>query len=518
MTGTCEHYERELAGFAVGMLGEEEHRRLLDHIEVCPVCRAEYQWLKTTVADIEVIGEALAECAPQVDLVEAVVRGIHDEPRDKLVPFKPRARFRVRWTWFLPAAGLAAAAVLAITWVATHTTPGASPTRLARYHVPEQPPPLREVVKQGREVGSEEAVADQSPQTQNLDEASKTLAYAKSAMSLKSRPGKRLAQPDLATIAVRDVIAARRNRATDPSAGAWLQQWAHLTPAQARDVIASPDASTDAIVGACQALAPEEAVAHLEEAVANAPEEPYFRLVLAKAYAAQDDKQEAAVLELEQVAALDPQNAFPDYVQAKYALEQGDVASAETLLAAADEKPLASSYALKAAACRQEALKVAGIQPETAGLLSALTAGTEEYAAACDIGDELVRTASRYEEAHDFDTARRLYEGVYTLGEKLEQSARLSAVRLAGLDLQRAVVEPLDRIYQALEDSVALLWLEAQVEEFVRGMESLSTFFESLDALFSAEDLPQYINAVSDIILSFGDIEIFDHLDDVLPH
>jgi len=509
---SCEEHKSDLMALLDGTLHGEDHDRLLKHLEHCETCRDEYHWLKTLVNDLERIGDAMVADTPEIDIVDAVMSALDQaEVERKVMPVAPRPRARLSWAWTWAGALAAAAVVLVLAWWLGGHWPLAGPPeppRVREAHRPAQKDLLAPTTVS--EPGSE--VNRDRPDAAQLERAEKLLAKTKQGLPLETRPTDRLGMPELAALTVGDVLEARREVVEDDSALARLSQWAALSPERARQLALSPKASWQAIAGACQALPPEEAEPLLQGAVEQCPKDPQMRLALAKALSAQPEKRDAAASELARLSELDPDNALPDYMRARDLLAAGDLENALSALDEAAAKETASAYATMAAACREQALAESGMQFDTAHLLTAVTAGTEEYASFLGLGEELLKYGEQYEAAGNLKPAKQIYEGVYRMGGQVYDGAEFGAERLAGLDLQRAAVDFLEGVYIALDAGSDLQWLGAEVDQLTTPIEALIAFFDSLNNLFLDLVEGKYVDLIADIIHQFGDLSLFDHL------
>lgn len=505
--GSCDKYESGLMALLDGALGEEARKRLLEHLESCAACRDEYEWLTTTAKDLEAIGNAVVENAPEIDLTEAVMAGLERAPAR---PRREVAQLPRAWRpWLWTGAGLAAAAALVVAcWLGVRW--GARSGREApRQHQ------ARLRTPQAVETGAPTQAPtrdDAQPRhhANQIERADKLLAATKRFTPFDRDGGGRLALPDLAALTVEDVLKARREKAENPAASARLTQWATLSLEDARRICRLPNASIEALIGAAQALPPDEAEALLRAAVGQRPEDPYVRLALATALGAQPEKQQAAEAELAAVSDLDPENALPLYFLAHNWLAAGDVDDGLSALGQARGLPTADAYTPKAAACREQALAEAGMRPDTARLVTALTAGESEYAVLLDLGRALVEQGVQFLTEGDLETAQEVFESVYSMGEQLYEQAEFSLERLAGLDIERSTVDFLEQIYVALGAQEHLEWLSAELDAFFGQIEELTGFFEALNGLFLDLMMEGYEEAIAKIILESGDLGLFE--------
>jgi len=501
-----------------GTLGEAAKAGLLRHLEGCPVCRAEHDWLAAMGADLEAMGDAVVEKAPQMDLVEAVmaeVAGLGERPAvpsSKVVRFEPRADARRGrpWAW-LGVAAAAAAAVL-VFWAAGSRITNAPDTLPA--------PEVARDTAPGDAVETPEGLMPQ-PRIETAGPVETDPAGpAKDASDDLDRhrwaetPPPETVSTELAALTVEDVLAARREAVTDPEARARLAQWASLTVEKARELVASEDTSLDAKVGAAQVLPPEEAGPVLLAAVAVTPQDPYKRYELADSYGARDDPTSAAAAAAQwsSLAEEEEDNALLHYQLAAALFDQGDLEGAVAALAEADELESAMAYTGAASRHRVEALVASGVDPELAAVLTALTAGADQYADLVALGRRLLDHGQDQEELGEAALAQDIYESVYDMGAQLAAGASYSAEELAGLDLQQAAIDVLSGLFEFLQFPESIDVLTGQTNELVGAFEAVGQFFEELDTFFTQQIEQSFVGRIAEVILSQGDLNLFDVL------
>jgi len=500
-----------------GALDAEAESALLRHIEACPACRAEQAWLAAVGADLEAIGDAMVKEAPPIDVVDEVMAEVARlkagaaTSSPKVVPFETPARRLRPWAW-VGAAAAAAAAVL-VFWAAgfritktTDTVPG--PT------VVQAPGPQDE--QRERTVAQ---VAQPAPERATAHEGDSTQPGSVDSDDLDRHRWGRTVPIEtettaLAALTVDDVLAARRDAITDPGARGQLAQWASLTVEKARALAASDDAPLGAKVGAAQALPPEEAEPVLLAALAASPSDPYVRYKLAGAYAAHEDPESSAkaVEQLTILGEAAPDNALLQYQLAVELFGQGDVVGAMAALGQARELETATAYTGAASRRRVEALVASGMDPELAGILTALTAGAEQYTDLVALGQQLLGYGREQEELGDPELAQDIYESVYEMGTQVAAGASYSAEELAGLDLQQDAIEVLSGFFEFLQLPDSLGILTAQTNQLVSAFEAVGQFFEELDAYFAQQIERSFIGRIADAILNEGDLNLFDVL------
>ena len=503
----CETYGAKLFGLVENALQAEEAEELRRHLAYCPACREEYEWLVGAKVDLEALGDSLLVDVPHMNLVPGVLDAVGKlTATPERAPAPRRLWWRPTFTvnWAAAAAGVLVALGIATAWWLLGLNANV-PERMAHgpaegHGLPSQdeaPTPLPGT-SQNPELhlaqGTELPVEPTAPPS-IIDET---------AMEATT-------PPDLAQLTIQDVIAARRDGGADNGPLQRLTQWASLTKEQARAVAERAEASDAAIVGASQALAPEEAELLLLKVVGHSPDDPYLRFALAR----KTSERTTTATEPVQLASLhdlDPDNALTYYMEARLLLENGNLEKALSMLAQARELDKASAYALQAAAYREQALVESGMDPQAAKLLTALTAGAEERDFLCGLGDTLLEYGKYYEETGDIETAQAIYEAVQELGVQLDEGAQFAQEELAGLDIQRAAIEMLRGlyVYGGIQEDTSEL--SAETSELVASIESLVDFFHALDNLFQGQVDTQFFVTVAELIMQGGDLGLFDLL------
>jgi len=517
MDGSCNKYRDDLMALLEGALDAEAEAALLRHIEACPACRAEHEWMAAVGADLEAIGDAMLKQAPQVDLLDGVMADLarlkagEAPPSPKVVPFKAPERRLRPWAW--AGAAVAAAAAVLLFWAAgfritktTDTVPGPTVVQAPAPQDREREPTLAQVAPPAPKHATEDESHSIQPASVNSDNLDRHRWGRTVPIETETTA--------LAALTVDDVLAARRDAITDPGARAQLAQWASLTVEKARALAASDDAPLGAKLGAAQALPPEEAEPILLAALAASPSDPYVRYKLAGAYAASEEPQSSdkAVEQLTVLEQEAPYNALVQYQLAVELFGQGDVAGAMAALGQARELETATAYTGAASRQRVEALVASGMDPELAGILTALTAGAEQYTDLVELGQDLLAYGQDQEELGDTELAQDIYESVYDMGTQVAAGASYSAEELAGLDLQQDAIEVLSGFFEFLQlpDSIELL--TEQTNQLVGAFEAVGQFFEDLDAYFAQQIEQSFIGRIADAILNEGDLNLFEVL------
>jgi len=218
----------------------------------------------------------------------------------------------------------------------------------------------------------------------------------------------------------------------------------------------------------------------------------------------------AFLLEMAALQEVDPENALLDALQAGALLRLGDTEGALAALANLGGKDLATAYGLDAARSQQLALAAAGMSEESARMLSAVLAGSDQYNMLCDLARDLLQSGQAYEAQGDPDTARQIYEATQRLGEQVTGNAQLSEESLAGVDIQRMAMEGLESLYAESDLAGEMERLTTSALALVSQINSLGGMLEALDQLFLGGGDSSFWNQLSEQILQFGDLSVFE--------
>ena len=458
-------------------------------------------WLSAAVEDFDTLAKIFAEKAPpDLDLVGPVMEAVFPAiPRET-----PHALFSVRFRRCVPRAAwaaLAAAVVLASIVGALHMvfTGGENEgTGPPVAHVPETQPHI---------LPEERLVHAALPTDLNVVRPPGDLDSTvppEDALFEETNP------PLGGPLTVPAIIEARRKGAADPEARKRIRQWASLTEDQARTIVARTDASPEAIVAAAAALDTGERAMYLLRAVGYLPEQPAARLALADAYAEQPGGAPAAKSQLHKLHELDGGNALPYYLEAQILLEQGERDQALEMLERAQALEAASAYALEEASYQQEALLAGGMESDAAQLLSALTAGENQYDFLCDFGNDLLQYARQYAELGDLQAAERILQSVQRLGQQLNEGAAFVPEQLAGLDLQRAAIESLSNLYEEIGSTDGQNALAAQLLELEVTDQQIEEFLSAMEGLIqTTADVDSWL-ALAGVLLDSGSVPLLE--------
>lgn len=508
MHKTCEKYRSHLTGLVEGTLEERAAAELRAHISACAPCRGEYEWLLTLVADLEALGAAAVTRTPQIDLVdavkEAVAKTASGARRVRLV--RPTRAKYLGWVGLAAAAGLVLAVWFGVGVFSKSLAPApTAPIAKSVRRVPPRPPAPEKP----------RAAAPDKQMKAGKDSLEKALAqFAETYGSPSSHQEgpERTVAPDWSSLTLEDIVAARRQASSDDNARARLERWASLTAESAQEVLGRVEPGSDASIGASEALTPAEARPHLLDAIGDHPNDPYLRLALLETYHAQGDSIEEAIAQAVELEQLDPENASPYYLEALLQFGRANSEGALAALAQAQELERATVYPLEAARYHVQALIETGMDPLVARLLTAFTAGTDEYGFLTQLGSNLSQHGQELMLNGDLETARDVFEAIQQLGAQVDEGAAFAQERLAALDIQRTAIDGLSEVYKAKGLPEDVDGLVGQVHGLMSSLESVRDFLAQLDALLSEDEDPGYLETVANGILQVGDLIIFEFL------
>ncbi len=494
----CETLAGDLLAYRDESLSASRREAVARHVEACTACRDELAWLESFQRHLERHGDAVAASLPHVDLRAQVFAALKQEPapasRGRILRFHPRTETVRFWMGFATAA-----TVIAALWAVSTLLPETSTTSQTA-QTSAQPTP-----------GSPLPSGASDSHLERFD--AERLALG----GLSSRPARTeevfepVAEPVIDTaVTVSDVVQARREAQTLPEALQRLSEWARLSTEEARRLAADANATLAEEVTASEVLPLDEAIAVLEQAVRDHPDDLTARFALAKAYSERDGLQNEALQAWNSLAQLDPSNSTPYMEMAALLFEQGDVQGARAMLQHAGTLGRADVYTSTAARFRRDALVASGMPADTASLVSALTAGSSEYDYLYALGTTLLAQGDYYRAQGDLTTATSIYEAVFGFGQQIESSSTYSLTHLAGLDLQRSAAQELEPVYMSLENTQQVQALTQQAANLVASIDQIGGFFDAINSLF-ATDLDVVVwGLVADFILNEGDLAVFD--------
>ncbi|MBI4558356.1 MAG: zf-HC2 domain-containing protein [Candidatus Hydrogenedentes bacterium] len=494
-----------------GTQGPGVSRQFQAHLQGCVACRREVAALLELCQDLEWLGDRTRRQTSPVELVGPVLLAVRQ--RDAAVSTTDFGKsYGAKWRWWLAATSLAAA--LLITWFGPRLV---SPEKPATGELPiARSGENRPLPNPTPDAGDHRAPTETySPSKQRLELAKKHLPETTGGRPSGSEGLEATVAPQIQSVTIQDVINARKQALTDPAARARLRQMASLTPDAAREIAQNETASPEAVAGAAQALSTEEAQAALLRVVGHYPDRAYLRYALVQQTQAQPaaaDTPKITEAQLSTLRDLDEDNALVYYLEALSHLEAGDVAGALTALETASRLDKASAYTLEAALAREQSLVAGGMDPQAARVATAFTAGDDEYGVLCDLGNKLLQYGRYYAESGDLATAQRIAEATQQFGQQLDDSALFAQERLAGLDIQRAAIDILEGIYEALGSGDGIETLVAQTMALVNGFQEWQNFFNNLDEVISEATDDRFVGFLADLILRQGDLNILDYL------
>jgi tetratricopeptide (TPR) repeat protein len=497
----CETIAGDLLAYLDESLSSSRREAVARHLEHCADCRGELVWMQSFQRRLESHGDAMVAHLPVVDVRKHVIAALKHQPAatgpGRLLSFRPRKETARFWLGFATAA-----AIIVALWAATaflqdsrtvpqlaRTSNESSPVTDRQATVPSEPEHLQRFDAERNALG---AIATRPTRPDVFEQTEEPVTEA--------------------TVSVADIIQARREAQTMPEALQRLSEWARLSAEEARKVAGAADATLAEEVAASEALPLDEAIAVLEQAVSEYPEDLTARFALAKAYSERDGMEGQALQAWNSLAQLDPSNSTPYMEMAALLFEQGDVENARALLLHAGTLERADVYTSGSARYRRDALVATGMEEDTASLVSALTAGSNEYDYLYALGNSLLAEGDYYNAQGQTDVARSIYEAVFGFGEQLESSSDYSLTQLAGLDLQRSATQVLEPIYVTMGESEEVQALTQQTADLVAGIDQIGDFFVTLNDLF-ASDLDIVVwGLMADFILNEGDLGVFDFL------
>ena len=495
---TCEIYQDAMLDLLDGTAEASMAADVARHEEVCEDCRETYQWVRTSSVDLTALGDSIRRDTPGVDLVDSVMRAV---ARTKATPpqvirFEPRlARSRIGASAWFAGLATAAAAVVLVVWLSgyrlTNVSDPSMPALQARGGVQKTPVLL--------------AAKDRlRPSKTRLEDVQRLLPGG-AKRSAEKAGLEALKRPELKGVTAEDILSLRRGASSDPGALAQLNQLASLAEDLARELVAADGTPTDAKIGASRALPATEAERVLLAALKESSDNPYLHSELAKLYSKDPSTLSKADAELEKLSASDPGNALTQYRLAANKLSQGDMEGASVALERAQELSDADTYSREAAKYQEEALKASGMEPTTARVTAALTAGTQEYADLTALGAQFVDSGRAYEEKDELDSAQFAYASAQNLGGNVAQTSQFATERLAGLDIQSEALSSLAALVGAQNVPQAVEVVSTQTQGLINAYNGIIELFESMDTFFSGNIPQNLLLMIADFLLQQGD-------------
>jgi len=510
-----EHIHDEIVAYLERELNAEQAARVEESLRTSDDYAREHEWLRSVYATLETAGRAFDAKAPHVDITEAVLAEVFKIESQPKVVATPRKQEQ-SWWQTMPSFNWRVAAAFAVVLLVVGYAVFSGV--LTGSNVPN-----KNVASNG---GANSSGPD-SPASRNgrVGDPKKKLDAAREKMtSAHSKLSKHAAGLEDGTFqptkppnidgrpTVSDIVTARRDAAGGGAGLAKLVEWATIKREEAQRIIDSPEASPQAMIAASDSLSKSDEEQVLLTAVGMLPEDPYARFELAKSLTEDPQKATEAMAQLQAMPDLDQENALPYYLKAKLLLEQGDAAGALEALAVAESKRTVSAYTRESAQAKVQALMAAGIPEDQAKMLSAMTAGTDQYSYLNDLGKSLIDFGRTYMASQDYETAGQLFDAARTLGAQVQDGASFTQEQLAGLDIQSQALDALQELYGQTGTTQQIDELANQTLELVASIESLDGIFTALQQLFSTSYGEDIWNTVSGLVLTYGDVNIFDYL------
>ena len=485
--------------FVEGPLDEPEQRALAGHVAGCGDCRESMEWAFTIASDLESLGESIVADAPSIDVSAAVMAEVRR--MKPVVPFKRRNR-RPYWNWAAVAA--AAGLIFAISlWTISAPAPP-DVIRVSRGETPgiANPSPAGETSVPGELTEDSEAETTDVPPGPRIGSPPNAVASTG------------LPKPSAYT---RENILAAMRESFDLSQGRQrLAELARLSSEDAAELLADRRTAPSAVMGASLGIDGPEVSKALYDVVGHRPEDPFARYRLARSYALNPDTQTLADDQIDAMQALDPENAMAYYLRAQQFLSTTppDLKAALEALESARSLDAAGFYADDAARALAQAHIAAGVAPDVANLLGALTAGRWSYDEANGIAGDLMALGQEYQDAGELQTAATIFESVLSMGQQVDSGAMYAQERLAGLDIQRDAVQALEPLYQLLSEPERIQDLVNITTALAGGLGEMEDYFAALGEFFNG-DLPASVDGAfwslfNDAVLNVGDINIIE--------
>lgn len=508
----CNSFDSRFEALIAGELDADERLTLKQHAESCLQCRTEYEWLLITEADLGFLGNDRALATPKIDVIQDVMSRLESVAP----PARPTATLRVVPKPFpkLAWGSLAAAAAILLA--------------IAYFALPNQ----TDVSQTAREDNSTTVPTAQEPMltTSNDDETmnaqtddTETLVVTQDPQigddPLTPTPPPARAPMDRATIwaTFTDTLVGGDPQRSEEALRE-LMDLAKLDLEQARELLEDPDAPLEARAFSATEYPSVEMADALYQVVGSNSPNSHMRLQVARAYR---NSGETHAAELEQYAALevsDPENALSPYWQAEYllSLDPPDTEGAKKALEYAASLDSVYAFTAETAQGRELALIQSGVDPETARLLAALTAGRTEYNELTSVASNLLSYGDQYRDLGDFETAESIYNAVLLFGEQIDAGASFSQEALAGVDVQQDALSSLRELNDETGNVANIEEIVNATGELLYSTEALLDHFNQLDSILTGT-LPDdsLLGRIADIILGSGDLNILEFLGDI---
>ncbi len=313
---------------------------------------------------------------------------------------------------------------------------------------------------------------------------------------------------DLASLTLDKVIGAKRDALGQKTGAAEkLAGWGNLTAEEARRLLEEGGLSAAAMLGAIQALPAEEAANYLRAAVEKSPDDAYLRYLLARNLMTNPATRDEAGAQIAAMKDLGGNNALPYYMDASAKLAGGDINGALLAMNLGAGLETASPYGLETARNRSAALEAGGMAPNVASFVAAGNAGQGEYNDMMGLGQELMAYGQQYEAVKDYETAHSIYSAVQTLGSQVQEGAKLTNERLAGLDLQMTALDAVARLADVFKTPDGLQFIESSYSALAGTLSSFADYLGGVGNLFGSVT-PSAAGSLGQQVLTQGDLNL----------
>ena len=461
---------------------------------------------------VQDVGAELREKTPRVEIVEPVMENIkaEDPPAGQnVIPFRARPRVRVdaghvstARLWAFRAAAMLVLSVAAVGgWVVYRTDSGT--VNLARTD--------RSGLRGNPVTGGKNqhlAALKASARKHLPKDDSRVTDYEKIVRPVPAIPVVVEEKSNLAALTLDEIIGAKRDALSQKAGAAEkLAAMGRLTAEEARRLLEEGGLSGAAMLGAIQALPPEEAANYLRAAVEKSPDDPYLRYMLARNLMANPGTRDEARAQIAAMKDLAGDNALPYYMDAGAKLSDGDVNGALLAMDLGAGLETATPYGLETARNRSAALEAGGVAGDVARFLAASNAGQSEYNDLMAMGQELMSYGQQYESVKDYETAQAIYNAVETLGVQVQQGAALTNEQLAGYDLQMVALDAVARLADVLKTPDGQQFIEGTYNVLAGSLSTFMDYLVGVGNLFGSVNSNQAAQ-LGQQILNQGDLNL----------
>lgn len=511
----CHSFREALDRLIDGDIEASSRAALLEHVETCPSCRSDYEWIRQIGADLESMGGEFVSEIPEIDIIASVMSALPNEPREpesvaSFAKFEAHPRtFPWRWT----AAAAAAAAIVVAGWITfgPDSAPDGNPPAGPIAETPEpQAGEPRVAISPFDVVASGKDAVGTIPLDRTLPIPISPFPEAPPDDSLDSAGGS-LTRDDI----TRTYVASLTPDSLDGIER--LLALAEINREQAAEILADAGASPEAQIAAAQIVGGPEGAQALFDAVGRNPESPYLRAQLAQSYSGNPATQAQA---LEQTTALrerDPRNAYWAYLDAERLFGMGEMEAGMELLRVASQMETLTTYPLEGARNREQYMVESGIDPELAHLLSSLTAGILEMDDLSMLASNLIGYGDAARENGDEATAEAIFQSVANLGMQVDSGAVLVQERNTAAIVTDAATASLQTLSDFLDNPETVEQLLGVTSNIVS---EVATYFGSLTETLLSEAVSELQDSlwghIADSILMGGDLTLVDTIGDFI--